>query len=332
MFTEVLAGDVQCPADWFLATATLIPKVPQWSRVQQLRPSAVLPTLQKAFVRILRSRISEQLSQSDPWGHGFRKGFQAAEVVMVLMLVIQKCREWLMEMSIVRIDLMKAYDMLSLRAVWDTMRSRGVPALERARCMQLLLYRRLRFRLQRISSDEIQPAQGLPQGCPIAPELFAAVVEDTLRPAVAGWMAAGFGFPTSEGTMPLISYADDIFLFGKNKHEVDTMMRECSESLKELGLHMQMAKGEYMVVCGPSDDIPSSLPELTKVTMMCVLGMWVSAVDLVEEVLERVIGRAWCVFHSVRTQLMQKEVCTSVSAFVCLNQWSAECCATPREF
>lgn len=125
---------------------------------------------------------------------------------------------------IVRIGLMNVYHMRPLRAAWETMCSGGVPALERARYMQLLLYRRLRFRLQRIASKDIQPAQGLPHGRPMAPELFAAVVEDTLRPAVSGWMAAGFGFPTLAGTMPLISYADDIFLSGKNKHEVDTMM------------------------------------------------------------------------------------------------------------
>lgn len=65
----------------------------------------------------------------------------------------------------------------------------------------------------------------------MAPAVFAAVVEDTLRPAIAGWIDCGFGFPTSEGTVPKTSYADRISLFGNITHEVDTMMHEGPEAL-----------------------------------------------------------------------------------------------------
>lgn len=55
-----------------------------------------------------------------------------------------------------------------------------------------------------------------------------------------------------------------------------------------------------MVICGPNDEVPASLLEFTRATMMCVLGMWVSVVDSTEEALDTLIGRAWGVYHSVK--------------------------------
>lgn len=93
----------------------------------------------------------------------------------------------------------------------------------------------------------------------MAPSVFAAVVEDTLRPVVAGWIDSGFGFPTSEGHIPVISYVDDIFLLGKDKNEVEVMMREGPAALLEAGLSLQMAKSEHMVICVPVDEVPLCL-------------------------------------------------------------------------
>lgn len=42
--------------------------------------------------------------------------------------------------------------------------------------------------------------------------------------------------------------------------------------------------------------------------MMHVLGMWVSVVDMTEEILDRVVARAWGAYHSIKDQLLQKLV------------------------
>lgn len=127
--------------------------------------------------------------------------------------------------------------------------------VERQRYMQLLLYRRLRVRRLRHASSGTEATQGPPQGCPVSPSVFAAVAEDSFRPAVAGWIDAGLGFPTSDGYLPITSFADYILLLAK-KGEVYLMMKEESASLLEAGLRIQTAKDEYMVICLPSDEVP----------------------------------------------------------------------------
>lgn len=202
----------------------------------------------------------------------------------------------------------KAYDTVFFGAVWRTLCDRGVPIVKRVRYIQPLLCRRLRFRLQRHVSAEMVPRQGLPQGCPVPPSVFAAVVEDTLGQQ---WPAGSLQELDSRhptGTFPSSAMLMTSSCWSRTKGEVEVMMKDRPQALLEASLRIQVVKGEYMVVCVPNDEVPFCPWEFNQVTIVHVLGMWVVVVDLPEEVLDRLVSFAWGVYRGIKDQLLQQLV------------------------
>lgn len=116
--------------------------------------------------------------------HGFRSSFQPAEVHHTLHTLIRKHAEWGESLCLCKIDIAKAYDSVTWRAIDEMFRARRLPEFLRRAYWQIHKGRRLYFSANSGTLRfSVEPTRGLPQGAPESPLIYAAVMEGVIERA-----------------------------------------------------------------------------------------------------------------------------------------------------
>lgn len=92
LLKRVLAGVEEMPQSWKHATVTLIPKMLRALTPKYFRPITVLPVAQKLALRLWLAEVKPYLQLRRGSSHGFRAGFQAAELVVLIRTLHEKIR------------------------------------------------------------------------------------------------------------------------------------------------------------------------------------------------------------------------------------------------
>lgn len=167
----VLEGSAPCPPRWRVAEVALIPKMAGASVPGALCPISGLPVLLKVTMRCWLHLAEPYLRLRRPPSDGFRPGFQAAEAHWAIRALMQKHREFGMKVVVSKLDMFKAYDTLRWDAIEASFERRGMPS----GAVQFA----------------VVPRQGIPQGAPEGPAVYATVMEDLNMGAEAALLAAG---------------------------------------------------------------------------------------------------------------------------------------------
>ena len=142
----------------------------------------------------------------------------------------------------VSIDLRKAFDRISHRALFQSLREQNVPESY----IQLLglLYQNQTGCVN--SSKAFPILRGVKQGDIISPMLFNAGIEKAFREWKKRLQNHGFLFIENESRFTNTRYADDVMIYGKSEKEVIEMTELLIEEFSKIGLHLNASKTKIL--------------------------------------------------------------------------------------
>ena len=292
---------------------------------------------------------------------GFREGHQASELTFTVRQLIEKCNEWRMPLFILKVDLAKAFDRLSHRAVWNTLVS-SVPLHVAGAIMEQILDTSMQANLQGVLAPLVELQRGVRQGDPLSPTIFGSAMDDRLSSLRQQWIGRRVGFfmkyedglydvglalngaslqprPVMHGDrrtgryyLPLLGFADDTYLLSRSMPELQLMAREFSKAVGEDGLGLQPAKCSWTTNVSAHASRGLSLtveglevPRLSRDEPFSVLGTMVTMDGKSSQNTEARLQSAWRAFFAIKGLMSRDSLSQSriLSILLCRVQSSA---------
>ena len=205
--------------------------------------------------------------------HGNRKGFQPAEVILAVRLLIEKSIEWGLALVLLKIDVLKAHDMIDLNAFKELLQARKVPLkIMMALLRELGEMRIFLPKLYGMYGHGVWMLCGLRQGSPEAGILFAAWIGWKLETLCKSWKERGLGFMLGKVNghfepfwtwklkylehvasvdvddihVAALGFADDILICASGTHDSAIMLKELCWELSLANLEVQPNKLQWL--------------------------------------------------------------------------------------
>ena len=247
------------PPDWRQSTTTLIPKKAS-TLPSDYRPITVGPMAYRIFTAILARRLQDRLEP-----HCCQKGFLKQDgvheaITTCRFLSSRKC-------VIASIDVAKAFDMVSQKAILDICAANGLTRADVLLLKNLYADCSTSLKINGQLSPKIWMKRGVKQGDPLSPILFNLVIDQLLRTLER----ADLGFHLGGRRLSCLAFADDLLLIGSNSREVEELARVAIEFYSSVGLSINTAK---TMVMGP-DPIQINQSTIQPVTSFRYLGAYI---------------------------------------------------------
>jgi hypothetical protein len=195
-----------------------------------LRPIALLPVLSKLYFTILLHIVKDVVSPISVYQFAFKAKHQAAEVVFILKMIIEKANEWSIPFCYLDGDLPKAYDNVLHPLVASRLSKRGVPKFVTSAVIRETRRQKVKIVMGKVESEEVRRTKSLCQGSSDAPKIFNHCFDEDLLEFVKICGRRKWGFPLSRGRdgvygdfLPIIVFADNFWILGKGPVELQEM-------------------------------------------------------------------------------------------------------------
>ena len=230
------------PQEWNRALVYMMPKEAGATSLAKHRPISLMSQVQKLYTRWLTLEVGTA-SETQLIGeqHGFRKCRQAPEVMHSIMRTLEVQEEWGRHVTLVKLDLQKAFDKVLQTAIVEGLTSINAhPRFTFALCRELL---------DNIIYPEIWgtcPPHGVPlergcrQGAPESGMCFILAINQSLRQLLEKWEAQGFGISLGPGQAHLktLLFVDDIILISTVPEQAAIMIQDLrGRSAKDWSSH-----------------------------------------------------------------------------------------------
>ena len=189
--------------------------------------------------------------------------------------MIEKCLEWNLSICIISLDLVKAFDSLSLIAIVKYLQDMPVPLpiqLRYAWFQELVEQRLLDFSFDGLITEPVIMEKGIRQGACDSSLLFALVISHILSSLDQSWRRRGFGvtfgkfggsdlavsefFDAHVGhfmeidiqnmIVCAVAFIDDLYLICSNPAHAQIMLNELVHELERAGLSLNAQKCSWM--------------------------------------------------------------------------------------
>ncbi len=170
------------------------------------------------------------------------------------------------------IDLAKAYDSVNREALWQVLRTYGVPERLISLLQDLHSGTQAVVRLGGRVGRNFSVTSGVRQGCVVALLLFNVFLDFIVKEALRAFLDYGvdiefwswgqlvysLGFePLSFTTIVVLLYADDMVLFSAYADKLVTMLRMVDFWVVQLAMHINAAKTKIMSVGRGAHELPA---------------------------------------------------------------------------
>ena len=106
------------PNAWRESRTILLHKKGDKEDLKNYRPICLLSHIYKLFTKVICNRISKTLDEQQPREQaGFRKNFSTRDHLFVLNQLLERAREYKMDLAIAFVDYEKAFDAIEINAV-----------------------------------------------------------------------------------------------------------------------------------------------------------------------------------------------------------------------
>lgn len=199
------------------AQITLIPKKEAPTMLKDYRPISLIHSFSKLATKVMARRLATRLDDLVPHTQtAFIKGRSIHENFIFVKGMAQQFHRQKKEVLLLKLDISKAFDMVSWSFLLNMLKYRGFGPRWRSWLAALFLTAQTSITVNGDDSRAIKPARGLRQGDPLSPLLFVLVM-DTLQATLLQAKRQGIlSELNTRKRLPNISaYADDAMLFVK---------------------------------------------------------------------------------------------------------------------
>ena len=261
------------PPDAKKSVTILLPKEPfpqQWSAT---RPIALSNSCLKWQSQLLLARTTKSVFQGTPWQYA-QPGKQPAELILSIRKAVRTCREWGLPLHLVKIDVAKAFDTVSQAQlailVEQQVGVRGGRPWEARLWTDMLMNERICVSMANETHD-VQQTNGVRQGAPDSPVIFAAMVGQILNEVLGPPSStANLTPPTPmrdhreeahrdvrpkgdrapDGGPPMPAngggFQDDVYLWSHDKEFLQAKLGMMVRSLRARNLQVNATKTKYV--------------------------------------------------------------------------------------
>ena len=231
----------------------------------------------KILLEIIRKRLQYYLSpEIAEEQFGFTPGKGTTDAILIARNIVQKVAKkqdddlvWLL-----LVDYSKAFDTVYHDALWETLRSLGVPQHLTWLLKGLYDHAKGVVRVDGQHTGEFPFEKGVRQGCLVSPILFNAVGEKIMR-EVEEKLQERPGKVIGGRSVWNIRYADDTTLVARSKEECEAMGEALREVSQQVGLNINKNKTAVMTVHGEGD-IEIDRVKMDKVSRVKFLGSYIT--------------------------------------------------------
>eukprot|EP00971_Amphidinium_carterae_P208405 4134932-Amphidinium_carterae.3 len=168
---DLAAGRATFPSQWKCIPVVLLPREPLINEPKETRPIGISPVLCKLYDRLLADLLKPHLAQLPTWVCGFRTGIGTTDALWLAFQASEKSRQWRVPLSLLKIDISRAFDSLPHQCIQGGLVRLGVPGFIIQAIMQFFQWE-ANLHLERIIIGRIQVSNGLRQGAAIIPLLW----------------------------------------------------------------------------------------------------------------------------------------------------------------
>jgi hypothetical protein len=176
----------------------------------------------KLFSKIITRRITKLLDKNQPPEQArFRAGFSTIDHPQTVYQILEKSREYNLELHVAFIDFTKAFDSLEHPSVLEALLKEGLEKKYIRVIAKIYSDNQAKIKL-----DQEGPAftllRGVKQGDPLSPKLFTRLLEQIFRQM--DWHNRGIDIDGRK--LSNLRFADDIVLFAKSAKELQIMLEQ----------------------------------------------------------------------------------------------------------
>ena len=153
---------------------------------------------------------------------------------------MEKNNEWKKDISlcILDTDIAKAYDHVTFKLVEKGLKNKGVPKPIIAAWLREWIQMKSTMSLnQETKSLPLSRGRSLLQGDPMAPAIFVACMDILLARFMEICKERGLGYHDQGLWLPVLAFADNIWLFARTPKELEHMFRVWITVMRENGMH-----------------------------------------------------------------------------------------------
>ena len=252
-FNSIFAGEA-LPKGWGVGRIALIPKDGvDNEQLENRRPITITAIAYRIFMRIYKDRVQNFLEGSGllgEWQCGFRKGRKLEDHIFILSQVVEMSRLTKQGCIAAFLDLRKAYDMVDRRVMYGVLEREGIPTPWIELLGDIYTGNKIVLQMGGVSSEYFSVERGLRQGCPASSILFLAYIEGVARGVYNSGLGWTMGRNGSEIRIPILLFADDMVLLGRDTPELQKLLDICGGEAQRIAMEFNEKKSAVVVFQG----------------------------------------------------------------------------------
>ena len=236
------------PDTWTQALAILIPKETGATSLDRHRTIALMSQVQKLFAKWLMINLSPKLDPLIAENQlGFRRGRQATEAMYTIQKLIEQSWEWEHHLTIMRLDIRKAFDTIHQSSLLKALEAQGVDPILTFNIARELIGNTIQPQIYGCTTEApVEQQRGTKQGSPESGLLFINAIHVALHPLKASWDANGLGCSLLGDKINHMLFVDDLILLGTDPRQVKAMFDDARVALEKIGLQLNADKTAYL--------------------------------------------------------------------------------------
>jgi hypothetical protein len=238
------------PKEWKRSVYVPIPKSGDPKLCTNYRTIALISHASKILLRIIMERLEKKLEEEINIAQaGFRKCRGTRDHIFNMRIIIEKCREYNVNLHTCFIDYTKAFDCVQHQTLWRIMLDMGFPTHIVHLIKSLYQEQQAAVRTESGTSDWFEVQKGVRQGCILSPCLFNIYAENIMRNVKNDPDYQKFDpFNIGGHDIPELRYADDTVLLSNSPEGLEKLILSVKKHSEEQNLLLNAKKTKTMTI------------------------------------------------------------------------------------
>ena len=315
------------PNDWRKSTIVPIHKSGPTTDCGNYRGISLLSVPGKLYSRIIENRLRETVEKNlAEHQSGFRPGRSVQDHIFTLKQISEKTCRYNKKTHIGFVDLQKAFDSVRRKELWEALEKHKVDNELITAIKSFYVNPESEVQIAGKTSSTFRINTGVRQGCILSPLLFI-ILMDSISRECKGMKPINVGmhnispFERRQIQLLMLSFADDLVVFGENQRDLEINMNILNTELLKRGMKINTKKTKTMVISKvpTKHTIKLNNETLEQVNSYKYLGVMIQANGSLREEISQRIGKASQVYGQLGQSFINKKELTTKTKMSIFN-------------